>query len=107
MSRLQQLEALKDMVQQAVDRGATSVEDIHQTIAALPIDALEKAGLMKDDRLQLRERQRRAIALVYDTIRGINRQVGALISDQFENLEDGAEVVSRLEPPRKPRRRRG
>lgn len=95
MKTLQRLELLKDFIQEAVDRGATSVEQIHQHIAALPFEALEKSGLLEDDKLQLREKQRRSIGMVYDAIRRINREVGQLISDQFENLED-TEHVSRV-----------
>jgi hypothetical protein len=51
MTTLERLELLKDIVQQAIDRGATSVESIHQYIADLPFEALEKAGLLDDDQL--------------------------------------------------------
>src|SRR3546814_17460265 len=89
MKTLQRLELLKDLVQQAVDRGASSVEAIHQQIAALPFEMLEKAGLLDDDKLRLRDKQPRTIGTVYETIRRINRQVGELISEQFELIEDG------------------
>jgi len=92
MKAVQRLELLKDFVQEAVDRGATSVEQIHQYIAALPFEALEKSGLLEDDKLKLREKQRRSIGMVYDAIRRINREIGQLISDQFENLEDTQHV---------------
>jgi hypothetical protein len=68
------------------------VEQIHQHIAALPFEALEKAGLLHDDKLKLRERQHRTVGMVYDAIRRINREVGQLISDQFENVEDTQHV---------------
>jgi len=104
MKNLQRLELLKDFVQEAIDRGATSVEQIHQYIAALPFDALEKTGLLDDERLQLRDRQRRTIGMVYDAIRRINREIGQLISDQFENLEETQhvrEVLNAQEAPKK------
>lgn len=107
MKTLQRLELLKDLVQQAVDRGASSVEAIHQHIAALPFEVLEKTGLLDDERLQLRTKQQRTIGAVYDAIRRINQQVGALISDQFELLEDGKHIASVLEtkkPATKPQR---
>jgi hypothetical protein len=97
MTTLERLELLKDMVQQAIDRGATSVENIHQYIADLPFEALEKAGLLDDDRLGVRTAQRRTIGMVYDAIRRINREVGDLISDQFENIEDGRLTAETLE----------
>ena len=103
MKTLQRLELLKDFIQEAVDRGATSVEQIHQHIAALPFEALEKSGLLEDDKLKLREKQRRSIGMVYDAIRRINREVGQLISDQFENVENTqhvSEVLKEKEPPK-------
>lgn len=96
MNKLQRIELLKDLVQEAVDKGATSVEQVHQYIADLPFEALERTGLLQDDKLQLRDRNRRTIGMVYDAIRGINRQIGQLISDQFENLEDSADAARGL-----------
>lgn len=96
MKNLHRIELLKDLIQEAVDKGATSVEQVHQYIAELPFDALEKTGLLQEDKLQLRDKQRRTIGMVYDAIRGINRQVGQLISDQFENLENSQDAASNL-----------
>jgi hypothetical protein len=92
MKSLQRIELLKDLVQQAVDRGATSVEAVHQQIAALPFEMLEKSGLLDDGKLKLKEKQQRTIGTVYDAIRRINRQIGELISDQFELLEDSEHI---------------
>lgn len=96
MKRLERLEWLKDTIQDAVDRGASSVEQVHQSIAELPFEALEKSGLMKQDRFGLRDRQRRTIGMVYNAIRTINAQVGALISDQFENLDEAKTAAQRM-----------
>ncbi len=96
MKKLQRVELLKDLIQEAVDKGATSVEQVHQYIAGLPFEALEKTGLLQDDKLQLRDKQRRSIGMVYDAIRSINRQVGELISDQFENLENTEDAARGL-----------
>lgn len=88
VDKLERLELIKDLIQEAVDKGATSVEQVHQYIADLPFEALERIGV-SDDKLQLRDKQRRTIGVVYDAIRRINKQVGELISDQFETLENG------------------
>lgn len=96
MKPLQRLELIKDLIQEAVDSGATSVEQIHQYVADLPFEALQRSGLLTDDKLQLRERKRQTIGFVYDAIRRINRQVGELISEQFAHLEDGAEAARTL-----------
>jgi len=92
MSRLQKLELLKDSIQQAIDRAVGSIGQIHQQIADLPFELLDKAGLLNDDKLALREKNRHAATLVYDAIRRVNEQIGQLISDQIENLEDAAHV---------------
>ncbi|HEY0973908.1 MAG TPA: hypothetical protein VGE57_05395 [Solimonas sp.] len=87
--KLKRLELLKDIVQQAIERGATSVQQIHEYVGNLPFEALDRAGLL-DDRVQgLREKHQRTVGTVYDAIRRINREIGQLISDQIENLEDG------------------
>jgi len=96
METLQRVELVKDLVQSAIDRGATSVEQIHQFVADLPFEALERTGLLDDDRLGLRAKQQRTIGMVYDAIRRINDEVGRFVSDQLENLEDGRALAARL-----------
>src|SRR3546814_19251167 len=92
MKTLQRLELLKDLVQQAVDRGASSVEAIHQQIAALPFEMLEKAGLLDDDKLRLRDKQKRTIRTVSETIRSTTCKVGKLVPDRFGLVEDGGQI---------------
>lgn len=94
MKALQRLELLKDLIQEAVDRGATSVEQIHQYIADLPFEGIERMGMLDPEAGELRATKTRTIGLVYDAIRRINREVGELLSDQFENLEDGGHVAA-------------
>jgi hypothetical protein len=104
VNRLQRIELLKDFIQEAVDKGATSVEQVHQYIADLPFEALERSGLLRDDRLGLRQKQRQTIGMVYDAIRRINREIGQLVSNQFETLEDSRAAARTLKS--RPRRRR-
>lgn len=96
METLQRVELIKDMVQQAIDRGAVSVEQIHQYVADLPFEVLERSGLLEDDRLGLRQKQRRTIGVVYEAIRRVNEEIGRFVSDQLENLEDGRTLAARL-----------
>jgi len=85
MTFLTRIEALKDLVQEAVDKGATTVEQIHQTIAAMPLDALEKRGLIDE---KTREAQAATIGAVYDAIRRVNQEIGDLASGLIETVED-------------------
>lgn len=98
MKKLQRLELLKDFIQEAVDRGATSVQSVHQYIADLPFEALEQTGLLSEEKIGLRSKHQQTIGVVYDAIRRINREIGQLISDQFENLEESSIAAERLAP---------
>ena len=102
MKKLQRLELLKDFVQEAVDRGASSVQAVHQYIADLPFEALQQTGLINEDKAGLRQKHRQTIGVVYDAIRRINREIGQLISDQFENLEESTIAAERIAPQAKP-----
>ena len=88
MAILTRLEALKDLIQEAVDKGATTVEQIHQSIAAMPLEALEQRGLLEDKATVIKEKQAATIGAVYDAIRRVNKEVGDLASGLIESLED-------------------
>jgi hypothetical protein len=102
MKKLQRLELLKDFIQEAVDRGATSVQAVHQYIADLPFEALEQTGLISEEKAGLRQKHQQTIGVVYDAIRRINREIGQLISDQFENLEESKTAAAHLTPEPEP-----
>lgn len=102
MKKLQRLELLKDFIQEAVDRGATSVQAVHEYIADLPFEALEQTGLISEEKAGLRQKHQQTIGVVYDAIRRINREIGQLISDQFENLEESKTAAAHLAPEPEP-----
>ena len=68
-------------IQDAIDKGATTVEDIHKAIADLPLKILEESDLLRGPAKEVRRLQDHTIGAVYDLIRGINEQVGSLASD--------------------------
>jgi hypothetical protein len=86
MGKIEKVELLKDLVQDAIDKGAKSVEEIHKTIAALPFETLEKAGLTDST---LKEKHNQFLSSVYGAIRNVNQQIGDFASDIFKNIEDG------------------
>jgi len=96
------IEAVKDLIQEAVDKGATSVEQIHRAIADLPLDVLEKRGLLGDEGKSARKLVDSSIGAVYETIRTVNREVGELASGLFEALENHDDAQSNIGDKKKP-----
>ena len=78
---------LASFIQDAIDKGATTVEEIHKSIANLPLKMLEETELLRRPAKEVRRVQDQTIGAIYDVIRGINRQVGTLAS---ELLHDAA-----------------
>jgi hypothetical protein len=68
------------LIQDAIDRGATTVEDIHKSIADLPLKMLEESKLLREPAREVRRVQDRTIGAVYNLIREVNQQVGSLAS---------------------------
>ena len=97
MPILPRIEAIKDLIQEAVDKGATTVEQIHRVIAGMPLDALAKRGLLRaEDADELKQANEATIGVVYDAIRRINREVGELASSVFEAIEEQVDVQKQL-----------
>ncbi len=92
MLKLTRIEAVKDLVQEIVDKGARSVEEIHRTIADLPLSALEERGLLGENGDQVREAHHRKIGTIYEAIRKVNKEVGDFASGIIESLEDHADA---------------
>ncbi len=67
---------IQAMVEEAVDQGATSVEEIHRRVAAAPLDALRGIGGLEGPADTAQDLSSRSIGAIYDTIRQVNEQVG-------------------------------
>ena len=73
--------ALIQFIQDAVDKGATTVEEIHKSIADLPLKVLEESELLRGPAKEVRRLQDRTIGAIYDVIRDVNERVGTLGSE--------------------------
>jgi histone H3/H4 len=73
--------ALAKYIQDAIDKGATTVEDIHKSIADLPLKILEESELLKGAAKEVQRVQDHTLGAIYDAIRRINQQVGTLASE--------------------------
>ena len=73
--------ALAKFIQDAIDKGATTVEEIHKAIADLPLKVLEESDLLRRPAKEVMRVQDHTIGAIYDLIRDINKRVGTLASD--------------------------
>jgi histone H3/H4 len=79
--RSSERKALARFIQDAIDKGATTVEDIHKSIADLPLKILEESELLRAPAKEVRRVQDHTIGAVYDLIRSINEQIGTVASE--------------------------
>ena len=78
---------LIELIEDAVDKGATTVEEIHRDIAGLPLSMLERAGLLESTTERVRSLQDATIGAVYDVIRNVNHKVTHLAGDVLSRKE--------------------
>lgn len=80
------IEQIRTMVEQAIDDGATTVEEIHKKVAAAPLNALKGVGPLAGAAEQAGAVADQSIGAVYDAIRFVNEQVGALAEQLLKNV---------------------
>src|SRR4029450_1517929 len=77
-SRRVEARRIAPLVERAVDDGAESVEEIHRSIASMPLDVLERLDLFKETVKDVRKVQDSSIGAIYDLIHKVNREVGKI-----------------------------
>ncbi|WP_420426958.1 hypothetical protein [Algiphilus sp.] len=78
---MSQIYSLKDIVHQAVEEGANTVEDVHRRVAALPFDQLERIAAFEGLARRARGLHDQISSTVYDTVRAVNARVDELAED--------------------------
>jgi histone H3/H4 len=73
--------ALIRFVQDAIDRGATTVEEIHKSIADLPLRILEESELLRGPAKEVQRVQDQTLGAIYRAIREVNEQVATYASN--------------------------
>jgi hypothetical protein len=72
---------VRKLIQDSIDKGATTVEEIHRSIADLPLKILEGSERLRRPAREVRHVQDRTIGAIYDLIRKVNEEVGAVAGD--------------------------
>jgi histone H3/H4 len=67
--------SLLKLVQEAIDNGATTAEDVHKAIARLPLKVLVELKILRMPLKEASRIQDQAIGAIYDLIREINERV--------------------------------
>jgi hypothetical protein len=83
-----------------IDEGATKVEEIHKSIAELPLKILEESDVLRKQAREVRRTQERAIGAIYDLVRKINHEVGSYASDVLAETS-ARKTVRRTPRPKK------
>lgn len=86
---MSKIKDLKDLVQQAIDDGATSAEEVHNRIAAMPFDQLEKLAAIEGLVKSARDLHDQSVQTVYDTIREVNRRAWKLADEALNKVGQG------------------
>lgn len=83
---------LQRTVQDAIDNGARSVEQVHRQIASMPLDFLAKIEQLEAPVNQTREFQDKTIGTIYETIHNINAKAGEMAREILAkmNIQDPA-----------------
>lgn len=71
---------LARLVEEIIDNGASTAEDIHREVMDLPLKVLERLGLESAAK-KVRKVQDSSIGALYELIHEINRQVAGLARD--------------------------
>lgn len=75
---------IADLVSDAIDTGANSVEQVHRAIAEMPLSILESIDVLNGPIGEVRKVQDQSIGAIYDMIRSVNAEVGKLASKAFD-----------------------
>src|SRR5438270_13829855 len=84
---------IKDRVQDAIDKGTTAVEKVHQDILHKPIEVLESIAPNLPLTNAVAEVQRKIVGIVYDVIRGVNHAAGGLADNVLRTGQRSAEAA--------------
>jgi hypothetical protein len=83
---MSRIKSLKDAVQQAIDNGARSAEEVYMRVSRMPFDQLERIAAIEGIVRKARGLHDQSVGRVYETIRAINKRVGKLADQALARL---------------------
>jgi hypothetical protein len=76
--RREKLLSVQEIVEKAIEEGATTVEQVHLSIASMPFDMLEKVDALQKPVGKAREIHDQTVGNIYETIRLLNERAGEI-----------------------------
>ena len=76
-----------DRIEETVDRGATTAEEIHRAIADVPFEALGRLGVLESSRSEIKRIHDDTVTAVYDLVRQVNRKIARFAHDVIEDRD--------------------
>ena len=70
--------SLQKVVEQSIEDGATTVEQVHSSIASMPFDVLERIDALQNPASKAREIHDETVGNIYETIRLLNDRAGEI-----------------------------
>jgi len=86
--RMTEDKTLVQLIEEVVDKGATTAEEVHRAVAELPVSVLEKLELFGQARDEVKRIQDTSIGAIYDLIRNVNHTVANLAEEILELRPD-------------------
>lgn len=84
---LADLNDLRQLVQKAIDDGATNVEQVHQAIAKLPYKYLGKIEMIEGKVCKVKDFQEKSIGQVYQLLRAINDKAADFTEEILKKIQ--------------------
>ena len=85
---------LLKLVRDSIEKGATTAEDVHKSIAAMPLKWLKDIDVLRGPVGKAGKIQDHTIGSIYDLIRRINEQVGKLAAELLADATAAVEPAS-------------
>jgi hypothetical protein len=84
---MSKLQGLAKLFQDAVDKSATAIEDVHLKVANEPLNILKKIPSLNAPATGLQKILNLCITSAYEIIRTVNREAGNMVNLTLEKVE--------------------
>ena len=94
-------EKIAILIQEAIDKGATTAEEIHRAIAELPLTVLDNMGIAPETTENVKKLSDASIGAIYQLVHDINHQVTDLADDFIQKAAKQNKAQAKPKPKAK------